>query len=191
MINCFERLAQSACDLANKYEARTTRVKEVSSMQAATSLQIEEFDSNHSDIVRYLEKNKAKKKSAQKIAREAVERTNKLYKDSFTRRGKLEKIAIERRKAEKYANAFKPCIDANSKKITRQKTSIQEQYKKTSTKREKIIQSIQQEAIERDMERHPENYNLSFRPFIEELSLIHICRCRRYAVCRSRWSPYH
>eukprot|EP00826_Nyctotherus_ovalis_P021572 TRINITY_DN16995_c0_g1_i4.p1 TRINITY_DN16995_c0_g1~~TRINITY_DN16995_c0_g1_i4.p1 ORF type:complete len:263 (-),score=58.81 TRINITY_DN16995_c0_g1_i4:16-804(-) len=22
------------------------------------------------------------------------------------------------------------------------------------------------------------------------LSLIHICRCRRYAVCRSRWSPY-
>eukprot|EP00826_Nyctotherus_ovalis_P006417 TRINITY_DN11514_c0_g1_i4.p1 TRINITY_DN11514_c0_g1~~TRINITY_DN11514_c0_g1_i4.p1 ORF type:complete len:602 (+),score=107.32 TRINITY_DN11514_c0_g1_i4:136-1941(+) len=24
-----------------------------------------------------------------------------------------------------------------------------------------------------------------------ELSLIHICRCRRYAVCRSRWSPYH
>eukprot|EP00826_Nyctotherus_ovalis_P027790 TRINITY_DN21751_c0_g1_i4.p1 TRINITY_DN21751_c0_g1~~TRINITY_DN21751_c0_g1_i4.p1 ORF type:complete len:103 (+),score=29.15 TRINITY_DN21751_c0_g1_i4:84-392(+) len=21
------------------------------------------------------------------------------------------------------------------------------------------------------------------------LSLIHICRCRRYAVCRSRWSP--
>eukprot|EP00826_Nyctotherus_ovalis_P022573 TRINITY_DN17473_c0_g1_i1.p1 TRINITY_DN17473_c0_g1~~TRINITY_DN17473_c0_g1_i1.p1 ORF type:complete len:159 (-),score=38.60 TRINITY_DN17473_c0_g1_i1:9-485(-) len=24
-----------------------------------------------------------------------------------------------------------------------------------------------------------------------QLSLIHICRCRRYAVCRSRWSPYH
>eukprot|EP00826_Nyctotherus_ovalis_P043251 TRINITY_DN4533_c0_g1_i6.p1 TRINITY_DN4533_c0_g1~~TRINITY_DN4533_c0_g1_i6.p1 ORF type:complete len:230 (-),score=56.85 TRINITY_DN4533_c0_g1_i6:20-709(-) len=23
------------------------------------------------------------------------------------------------------------------------------------------------------------------------LSLIHICRCRRYAVCRSRWSPDH
>eukprot|EP00826_Nyctotherus_ovalis_P037544 TRINITY_DN3430_c0_g1_i1.p1 TRINITY_DN3430_c0_g1~~TRINITY_DN3430_c0_g1_i1.p1 ORF type:complete len:289 (-),score=94.12 TRINITY_DN3430_c0_g1_i1:16-882(-) len=23
-----------------------------------------------------------------------------------------------------------------------------------------------------------------------DLSLIHICRCRRYAVCRSRWSPY-
>eukprot|EP00826_Nyctotherus_ovalis_P033396 TRINITY_DN27044_c0_g1_i1.p1 TRINITY_DN27044_c0_g1~~TRINITY_DN27044_c0_g1_i1.p1 ORF type:complete len:100 (+),score=7.64 TRINITY_DN27044_c0_g1_i1:65-364(+) len=23
------------------------------------------------------------------------------------------------------------------------------------------------------------------------LSLIHICRCRRYAVCRTRWSPNH
>eukprot|EP00826_Nyctotherus_ovalis_P024488 TRINITY_DN18934_c0_g1_i1.p1 TRINITY_DN18934_c0_g1~~TRINITY_DN18934_c0_g1_i1.p1 ORF type:complete len:167 (+),score=38.27 TRINITY_DN18934_c0_g1_i1:86-586(+) len=27
--------------------------------------------------------------------------------------------------------------------------------------------------------------------FNVNLSLIHICRCRRYAVCRSRWSPYH
>eukprot|EP00826_Nyctotherus_ovalis_P056140 TRINITY_DN7527_c0_g1_i5.p1 TRINITY_DN7527_c0_g1~~TRINITY_DN7527_c0_g1_i5.p1 ORF type:complete len:225 (+),score=35.52 TRINITY_DN7527_c0_g1_i5:158-832(+) len=26
---------------------------------------------------------------------------------------------------------------------------------------------------------------------VMRLSLIHICRCRRYAVCRSRWSPYH
>eukprot|EP00826_Nyctotherus_ovalis_P032816 TRINITY_DN26423_c0_g1_i1.p2 TRINITY_DN26423_c0_g1~~TRINITY_DN26423_c0_g1_i1.p2 ORF type:complete len:114 (+),score=34.83 TRINITY_DN26423_c0_g1_i1:75-416(+) len=25
----------------------------------------------------------------------------------------------------------------------------------------------------------------------DKLSLIHICRCRRYAVCRSRWSPDH
>ena len=25
----------------------------------------------------------------------------------------------------------------------------------------------------------------------EYLSLIHICRCRRYYLCRSRWSPYH
>eukprot|EP00826_Nyctotherus_ovalis_P016932 TRINITY_DN1493_c0_g5_i1.p1 TRINITY_DN1493_c0_g5~~TRINITY_DN1493_c0_g5_i1.p1 ORF type:complete len:104 (-),score=5.29 TRINITY_DN1493_c0_g5_i1:54-320(-) len=28
-------------------------------------------------------------------------------------------------------------------------------------------------------------------PHFLHLSLIHICRCRRYAVCRSRWSPYH
>eukprot|EP00826_Nyctotherus_ovalis_P024444 TRINITY_DN18909_c0_g1_i1.p1 TRINITY_DN18909_c0_g1~~TRINITY_DN18909_c0_g1_i1.p1 ORF type:complete len:239 (-),score=47.62 TRINITY_DN18909_c0_g1_i1:13-729(-) len=27
--------------------------------------------------------------------------------------------------------------------------------------------------------------------YVDNLSLIHICRCRRYAVCRSRWSPYH
>ena len=26
---------------------------------------------------------------------------------------------------------------------------------------------------------------------ILSLSLIHISPCRRYAVCRSRWSPYH
>jgi len=25
----------------------------------------------------------------------------------------------------------------------------------------------------------------------QKLSLIHICSCRRYAVCRSLWSPYH
>eukprot|EP00826_Nyctotherus_ovalis_P039715 TRINITY_DN3837_c0_g1_i15.p1 TRINITY_DN3837_c0_g1~~TRINITY_DN3837_c0_g1_i15.p1 ORF type:complete len:212 (+),score=43.19 TRINITY_DN3837_c0_g1_i15:271-906(+) len=30
-----------------------------------------------------------------------------------------------------------------------------------------------------------------FPPISSHLSLIHICRCRRYAVCRSRWSPYH
>eukprot|EP00826_Nyctotherus_ovalis_P017353 TRINITY_DN15109_c0_g1_i9.p4 TRINITY_DN15109_c0_g1~~TRINITY_DN15109_c0_g1_i9.p4 ORF type:complete len:161 (+),score=41.91 TRINITY_DN15109_c0_g1_i9:768-1250(+) len=27
------------------------------------------------------------------------------------------------------------------------------------------------------------------KEMVVELSLIHICRCRRYAVCRSRWSP--
>eukprot|EP00826_Nyctotherus_ovalis_P024321 TRINITY_DN18827_c0_g1_i1.p1 TRINITY_DN18827_c0_g1~~TRINITY_DN18827_c0_g1_i1.p1 ORF type:complete len:307 (+),score=63.07 TRINITY_DN18827_c0_g1_i1:45-965(+) len=27
--------------------------------------------------------------------------------------------------------------------------------------------------------------------YSNNLSLIHICRCRRYAVCKSRWSPYH
>eukprot|EP00826_Nyctotherus_ovalis_P021670 TRINITY_DN17039_c0_g1_i2.p1 TRINITY_DN17039_c0_g1~~TRINITY_DN17039_c0_g1_i2.p1 ORF type:complete len:156 (-),score=39.55 TRINITY_DN17039_c0_g1_i2:14-481(-) len=37
------------------------------------------------------------------------------------------------------------------------------------------------------------NKNEGFSPYFENdnLSLIHICRCRRYAVCRSRWSPYH
>eukprot|EP00826_Nyctotherus_ovalis_P016116 TRINITY_DN14643_c0_g1_i3.p1 TRINITY_DN14643_c0_g1~~TRINITY_DN14643_c0_g1_i3.p1 ORF type:complete len:139 (+),score=11.44 TRINITY_DN14643_c0_g1_i3:58-474(+) len=35
-------------------------------------------------------------------------------------------------------------------------------------------------------------YDFYFDPVaIVGLSLIHICRCRRYAVCRSRWSPYH
>ena len=34
------------------------------------------------------------------------------------------------------------------------------------------------------------NFTRLFLP-IHGLSLIHIWRCRRYAVCRSRWSPYH
>ena len=25
----------------------------------------------------------------------------------------------------------------------------------------------------------------------QDLTLIHISRCRRYALCRTRWSPYH
>ena len=34
-------------------------------------------------------------------------------------------------------------------------------------------------------------YNVTVVPTVNGLSLIHILRCRRYAVCRSRWSPYH
>ena len=41
-------------------------------------------------------------------------------------------------------------------------------------------------------------YNLRIRKVLEaiyeryegELALIHICRCRRSTLCRSRWSPY-
>ena len=36
-----------------------------------------------------------------------------------------------------------------------------------------------------------ENLNKLESPSPRDLSLIHIWRCRRYAVCRSRWSPYH
>eukprot|EP00826_Nyctotherus_ovalis_P024717 TRINITY_DN19080_c0_g1_i1.p1 TRINITY_DN19080_c0_g1~~TRINITY_DN19080_c0_g1_i1.p1 ORF type:complete len:141 (+),score=29.10 TRINITY_DN19080_c0_g1_i1:73-495(+) len=35
------------------------------------------------------------------------------------------------------------------------------------------------------------NENINELLSLHKLSLIHICRCRRYAVCRSRWSPYH
>ena len=34
-------------------------------------------------------------------------------------------------------------------------------------------------------------YVIKIQVKIPNLSLIHIWRCRRYAVCRSRWSPYH
>ena len=32
---------------------------------------------------------------------------------------------------------------------------------------------------------------LAFWAAVLPLSLIHICRCRRSTLCRSRWSPYH
>eukprot|EP00826_Nyctotherus_ovalis_P039915 TRINITY_DN3875_c0_g1_i26.p1 TRINITY_DN3875_c0_g1~~TRINITY_DN3875_c0_g1_i26.p1 ORF type:complete len:110 (+),score=29.11 TRINITY_DN3875_c0_g1_i26:73-402(+) len=37
----------------------------------------------------------------------------------------------------------------------------------------------------------PYEFDSCFESGNLDLSLIHICRCRRYAVCRSRWSPYH
>ena len=30
-----------------------------------------------------------------------------------------------------------------------------------------------------------------WRQQFQVLSLIHICRCRRYSLCRSRWSAFH
>ena len=44
-----------------------------------------------------------------------------------------------------------------------------------------------------DLEQSRLGFNhLTLRMWREHcLSLIHIWRCRRYAVCRSRWSPYH
>ena len=36
-----------------------------------------------------------------------------------------------------------------------------------------------------------ERWKTGFYRIAEQLSLIHICRCRRYSLCRSRWSPYH
>eukprot|EP00826_Nyctotherus_ovalis_P004355 TRINITY_DN10939_c0_g1_i2.p1 TRINITY_DN10939_c0_g1~~TRINITY_DN10939_c0_g1_i2.p1 ORF type:complete len:309 (-),score=70.44 TRINITY_DN10939_c0_g1_i2:16-942(-) len=44
---------------------------------------------------------------------------------------------------------------------------------------------FQIDIFEAERKEHTEEY------LILTLSLIHICRCRRYAVCRSRWSPYH
>ena len=35
------------------------------------------------------------------------------------------------------------------------------------------------------------NHLKSLRNMEQDLSLIHISRCRRYSFCRSRWSPYH
>eukprot|EP00826_Nyctotherus_ovalis_P003833 TRINITY_DN10791_c0_g2_i2.p2 TRINITY_DN10791_c0_g2~~TRINITY_DN10791_c0_g2_i2.p2 ORF type:complete len:124 (-),score=0.40 TRINITY_DN10791_c0_g2_i2:19-390(-) len=74
------------------------------------------------------------------------------------------------------------------------------QYSKLSTEAlsSKAISHEQESEIEKTI---PERANLSIKERSRDshillethvlLSLIHICRCRRYAVCRSRWSPYH
>ena len=37
----------------------------------------------------------------------------------------------------------------------------------------------------------PGNWSMKQALLCLNLSLIHIWRCRRYSLCRSRWSPYH
>eukprot|EP00826_Nyctotherus_ovalis_P029127 TRINITY_DN22973_c0_g1_i2.p1 TRINITY_DN22973_c0_g1~~TRINITY_DN22973_c0_g1_i2.p1 ORF type:complete len:211 (-),score=59.17 TRINITY_DN22973_c0_g1_i2:10-642(-) len=57
------------------------------------------------------------------------------------------------------------------------KTKVEEQKELIAKQFDKLIESIKE---------HETKLNA-----VLILSLIHICRCRRYAVCRSRWSPYH
>eukprot|EP00826_Nyctotherus_ovalis_P033362 TRINITY_DN2698_c0_g1_i20.p1 TRINITY_DN2698_c0_g1~~TRINITY_DN2698_c0_g1_i20.p1 ORF type:complete len:403 (+),score=87.87 TRINITY_DN2698_c0_g1_i20:298-1506(+) len=65
-------------------------------------------------------------------------------------------------------------------------------HKANKSKDDPEIVSKLEEAV-----REREEYRQKYLTKVEELSkvkglsLIHICRCRRYAVCRSRWSPYH
>eukprot|EP00826_Nyctotherus_ovalis_P017190 TRINITY_DN15040_c0_g1_i6.p1 TRINITY_DN15040_c0_g1~~TRINITY_DN15040_c0_g1_i6.p1 ORF type:complete len:121 (+),score=32.35 TRINITY_DN15040_c0_g1_i6:510-872(+) len=65
--------------------------------------------------------------------------------------------------------------------------------KASPLKSQKKFVSSLKERLENLME-YKETNILSKKMKLEmtlRLSLIHICRCRRYAVCRSRWSPYH
>eukprot|EP00826_Nyctotherus_ovalis_P046478 TRINITY_DN5257_c0_g2_i1.p1 TRINITY_DN5257_c0_g2~~TRINITY_DN5257_c0_g2_i1.p1 ORF type:complete len:190 (-),score=31.61 TRINITY_DN5257_c0_g2_i1:10-579(-) len=51
--------------------------------------------------------------------------------------------------------------------------------------------SIQGDKVLISITREDTRCSISKLEELPKLSLIHICRCRRYAVCRSRWSPYH
>eukprot|EP00826_Nyctotherus_ovalis_P023251 TRINITY_DN17883_c0_g1_i1.p1 TRINITY_DN17883_c0_g1~~TRINITY_DN17883_c0_g1_i1.p1 ORF type:complete len:250 (-),score=65.83 TRINITY_DN17883_c0_g1_i1:15-764(-) len=53
------------------------------------------------------------------------------------------------------------------------------------------INSVLGDLIAGNIHSRNEANNLDNKKNVYKLSLIHICRCRRYAVCRSRWSPYH
>eukprot|EP00826_Nyctotherus_ovalis_P031579 TRINITY_DN2525_c0_g1_i7.p1 TRINITY_DN2525_c0_g1~~TRINITY_DN2525_c0_g1_i7.p1 ORF type:complete len:839 (-),score=257.71 TRINITY_DN2525_c0_g1_i7:25-2541(-) len=57
----------------------------------------------------------------------------------------------------------------------------------------KIIEALEEKnkKLAESLNSHLEHRNKENQERVIYLSLIHICRCRRYAVCRSRWSPYH
>ena len=63
-------------------------------------------------------------------------------------------------------------------------------YKAQKIKKNQNIQSIElsptKDILAYMGENKKDQYLVGFA-----LSLIHICRCRRYSLCRSRWSPYH
>eukprot|EP00826_Nyctotherus_ovalis_P029388 TRINITY_DN23214_c0_g2_i1.p2 TRINITY_DN23214_c0_g2~~TRINITY_DN23214_c0_g2_i1.p2 ORF type:complete len:177 (-),score=63.60 TRINITY_DN23214_c0_g2_i1:10-540(-) len=66
---------------------------------------------------------------------------------------------------------------------------IQEKLIELSSSESRIIDETETKMRELAADREKRLNRL--RDEVMSLSLIHICRCRRYAVCRSRWSPYH
>eukprot|EP00826_Nyctotherus_ovalis_P032399 TRINITY_DN26105_c0_g1_i2.p2 TRINITY_DN26105_c0_g1~~TRINITY_DN26105_c0_g1_i2.p2 ORF type:complete len:140 (+),score=24.69 TRINITY_DN26105_c0_g1_i2:76-495(+) len=61
-----------------------------------------------------------------------------------------------------------------------------------------MLRKTEAKALVKAAERDFKKDSAEFKGFITkhkeavvELSLIHICRCRRLLTCRSRWSPYH
>eukprot|EP00826_Nyctotherus_ovalis_P000886 TRINITY_DN10071_c0_g2_i1.p1 TRINITY_DN10071_c0_g2~~TRINITY_DN10071_c0_g2_i1.p1 ORF type:complete len:237 (+),score=40.53 TRINITY_DN10071_c0_g2_i1:27-737(+) len=74
-------------------------------------------------------------------------------------------------------------------KLARYKMMLEEEYKNRADM-ERLFKEC--EALY-NPKPHKESacVRIELKEIEERLSLIHICRCRRYAVCRSRWSPYH
>eukprot|EP00826_Nyctotherus_ovalis_P004286 TRINITY_DN10916_c0_g1_i20.p1 TRINITY_DN10916_c0_g1~~TRINITY_DN10916_c0_g1_i20.p1 ORF type:complete len:409 (+),score=165.54 TRINITY_DN10916_c0_g1_i20:73-1299(+) len=81
-----------------------------------------------------------------------------------------------------------------------EKQKLEKEYSKFGLRTEKsIAQKKRKEELEFELDLNEKNIQRTKFKLRELnalclylfLSLIHICRCRRYAVCRSRWSPYH
>eukprot|EP00826_Nyctotherus_ovalis_P026735 TRINITY_DN2085_c0_g2_i12.p3 TRINITY_DN2085_c0_g2~~TRINITY_DN2085_c0_g2_i12.p3 ORF type:complete len:112 (-),score=45.99 TRINITY_DN2085_c0_g2_i12:30-365(-) len=68
----------------------------------------------------------------------------------------------------------------------------QRRVRRLWVKRMMAVKQQKTKALEKELEKHPNLVtNETLKRIALELSLIHICRCRRLLTCRSRWSPYH
>eukprot|EP00826_Nyctotherus_ovalis_P021220 TRINITY_DN1680_c0_g1_i15.p2 TRINITY_DN1680_c0_g1~~TRINITY_DN1680_c0_g1_i15.p2 ORF type:complete len:110 (+),score=31.34 TRINITY_DN1680_c0_g1_i15:102-431(+) len=81
------------------------------------------------------------------------------------------------------------------KKNAYRKVSRPLQLRYKGVKDEEYVKSLERELEEeRMMRRRAESELDELKTMMRtwyKLSLIHICRCRRSTLCRSRWSPYH
>eukprot|EP00826_Nyctotherus_ovalis_P043343 TRINITY_DN4553_c0_g1_i1.p1 TRINITY_DN4553_c0_g1~~TRINITY_DN4553_c0_g1_i1.p1 ORF type:complete len:235 (+),score=38.94 TRINITY_DN4553_c0_g1_i1:34-705(+) len=107
-------------------------------------------------------------------------------------RGKKREITFESLKREQQAihNAIKE-FTARSKDMSKKlNCRVPSLDNRKQTLKDKDLKEKAHE-LEEFFSRYLDHRKLKVSLKGRVLSLIHICRCRRYAVCRSRWSPYH
>eukprot|EP00826_Nyctotherus_ovalis_P066682 TRINITY_DN9884_c0_g1_i3.p2 TRINITY_DN9884_c0_g1~~TRINITY_DN9884_c0_g1_i3.p2 ORF type:complete len:112 (+),score=31.93 TRINITY_DN9884_c0_g1_i3:143-478(+) len=87
----------------------------------------------------------------------------------------------------KLSSSFMGCGSQRSAMESKSKSIS---MRKSTLKLDKYAKGIERRAREKE-KLEEEIWRIRNEIKAMNLSLIHICRCRRYAVCRSRWSPYH
>eukprot|EP00826_Nyctotherus_ovalis_P022885 TRINITY_DN17665_c0_g1_i1.p1 TRINITY_DN17665_c0_g1~~TRINITY_DN17665_c0_g1_i1.p1 ORF type:complete len:215 (-),score=42.06 TRINITY_DN17665_c0_g1_i1:18-662(-) len=80
------------------------------------------------------------------------------------------------------------CMDLATTFTVRHISEIHEEAKKDIQSMSEATAELRKEAVKIWC---PELSRQDVSPKAIDLSLIHICRCRRLLTCRSRWSPYH
>eukprot|EP00826_Nyctotherus_ovalis_P062465 TRINITY_DN9039_c0_g1_i4.p1 TRINITY_DN9039_c0_g1~~TRINITY_DN9039_c0_g1_i4.p1 ORF type:complete len:177 (+),score=40.62 TRINITY_DN9039_c0_g1_i4:143-673(+) len=79
----------------------------------------------------------------------------------------------------------------DDRKMLEHSARAEKEYQDTQAAKREQLKKIQQENLQAAILKKSERALHKITSKENLLSLIHICRCRRYAVCRSRWSPYH
>eukprot|EP00826_Nyctotherus_ovalis_P038876 TRINITY_DN3678_c0_g1_i5.p1 TRINITY_DN3678_c0_g1~~TRINITY_DN3678_c0_g1_i5.p1 ORF type:complete len:247 (+),score=70.71 TRINITY_DN3678_c0_g1_i5:106-741(+) len=93
----------------------------------------------------------------------------------------LQDLVKELNERDAFVNQQKAIIQRLNHQVRILKTQVQDPLEVLLLRESRLKSSIRTRCFKWKMN--------SKKP--KSLSLIHICRCRRYAVCRSRWSPYH